>query len=138
MPLRRIAYLSRAAEPFSKRALLDLLHDARGYNAADGITGLLIHSQGRFLQVLEGEPEALADLLQRLRRDPRHSDLHVLFDDDVEQRLFATWSMGCANFDDPALSLLPGLRTDLGDPAVVAELLAALPTIRDALGKLLD
>lgn len=136
--LRRLAYTSQATHPFSRRELLDLLHDARGFNAVDGITGLLIHSHGRFLQVLEGEAASLDDLLDRLRRDPRHNQPEVILDEMVDQRVFEGWAMGSADLTDTDLSLLPGVRNDLDDPAVVRDLLARLPELREALAAALD
>ena len=138
MSLRRLAYTSQATAPFNKRALLDLLHDARAFNSLDQISGLLMHSQGHFLQILEGEPEAIDDLLARLSRDPRHSTPKIILDGPAGSRLFSQWSMGCADFDDPALSLLPGIRTDLADPAVIEDLISRLPEISDTLHALLD
>lgn len=138
MSLRRLAYTSQATVPFNKRALLDLLHDARAFNSLDQISGLLMHSQGHFLQILEGEPEAIDDLLARLSRDPRHSTPKIILDGPAGSRLFSQWSMGCADFDDPALSLLPGIRTDLADPAVIEDLISRLPEISDTLHALLD
>ncbi|MGB1110155.1 MAG: BLUF domain-containing protein, partial [Gammaproteobacteria bacterium] len=77
MSLRRIAYTSFASKPFSERELIDLLHDARAFNAIDGITGLLIHRTGEFFQIVEGEPTALDDLLDRLQLDSRHHSLTI-------------------------------------------------------------
>lgn len=129
MILRRIIYSSQAVEKFSKRHLLDLLHDSRGYNSIDNISGVLMHKQGYFLQIIEGNPKVIDDLLERLHRDPRHKDLKIIRDSMVENRLFTNWAMGCADFDDAELSMLPGFRTDLTDPDVIEELITHLPEV---------
>ena len=129
MALRRIVYTSQALEQFNKRSLLDLLHDARAFNKIDNITGVLMHRKGNFLQIIEGESENVANLLTRLLSDPRHNKVKIILDSSVDRRLFSNWTMGCADFDKPELSLIPGIRTDLSDPQVIEDIIIRLPEI---------
>jgi hypothetical protein len=129
MALRRIIYTSQASEQFSKRGLLDLLHESRAFNTIDEVTGVLMHRKGNFLQVFEGESEAVGNLLTRILRDPRHNDIKIIMDSTVDRRLFSNWTMGCADFDEPELSLIPGIRTDLNDPQVIEDIIIRLPEI---------
>ena len=138
MALRRIVYTSQALKQFSKRSLLDLLHDARAFNTIDNITGVLMHRKGSILQVIEGESKHVDDLLTRLQRDPRHNNVKVIADSSVTKRLFENWSMGCADFDKPELSLIPGIRTDLNDPQVIEDIIVRLPEIATFLLEKLD
>ena len=62
-------------------------------NALDGITGLLVFNGERFCQTIEGAPAAINDLLARLDRDPRHADVEVIDDTEVEARRFRSWDM---------------------------------------------
>ncbi len=129
MELRRLIYTSQATEPFNKRKLLDLLHESRAYNSIDNITGVLMHKEGFFLQVIEGESEAVQNLFNRIIKDKRHKEIRISQDLKVTTRLFPQWSMGCADFNEPELSLLPGIRTDLSDPEVIEELISQLPEV---------
>ncbi|MFT4683655.1 MAG: hypothetical protein ACI8RP_000076 [Urechidicola sp.] len=138
MKLRRIAYTSQSLEQFSKRDLLNLLHDARAFNKIDNITGVLMHRKGNFLQVFEGESETVGDLLTRILNDPRHNKIKIMLDASVDRRLFSNWAMGCADFDKPELSLIPGIRTDLRDPKVIKDIIIHLPEIADFLLKNVD
>jgi hypothetical protein len=133
MKRRRVIYTSRAVKDFSKRELLDLLHDARAYNSVDKICGVLMHRNGYFLQVLEGEPEAIDNLLVRLIRDTRHADLKIIHDSSVDSLLFSNWAMGSADLESPELSLIPGLRTDLSSKEVIQGLVIRLPEIANFL-----
>jgi hypothetical protein len=55
MSLYHLIYESQVTRPFSKPELVNLLQQARQFNEANGITGLLLYTpDGRFLQVLEG------------------------------------------------------------------------------------
>jgi hypothetical protein len=138
MELRRIAYTSQAIGQFSKRNLLDLLHYARAFNKIDNITGVLMHREGAFLQVLEGSSEDVGDLLSRILNDARHHKIKIILDASVDRRLFSNWTMGCADFDKPELSLIPGIRTDLSDPQVIKDIIFRLPEIAFFLLKKLD
>lgn len=129
MKCRRIIYTSQSTKQFNKRDLLDLLHDSRAFNTMDNISGVLMHKNGLFLQIIEGKSKDLENLIERLRRDTRHNNLKIIDDQLVEDRIFANWSMGCADFDDPTLSLIPGIRTDLSDPTVINNLITNLPEL---------
>lgn len=129
MEIRRIAYTSKAKINFSKRDLLNLLHDSRAFNLLDNITGVLIHKDGCFLQIIEGEPKDVKNLLERLKKDTRHENFKILEDILSETRLFNDWAMGCADFDDPSLSFIPGIRKDLSNPENIKNFTERLPEI---------
>ena len=93
MPLKTLTYTSLARLDLHDGDLLDILAVARDLNALDGISGLLVFNGTHFLQVLEGSSDALDDLLERLRRDPRHSGLEVREERPIEERSFPDWSM---------------------------------------------
>jgi hypothetical protein len=95
MKLRRLIYTGQATESFNKDNLLDLLLQSRAYNSVDDITGVLMHKKVFFLQVLEGQSEAIEDLLNRLLLDARHIKLKIVLDNFTEHRLFSNWAMGC-------------------------------------------
>ena len=97
-----------------------------------------MHREGVFLQVIEGESEVIDDLFNRIQRDPRHNEIKIIFDSSVNSRLFPNWAMGCADFDEPELSLIPGIRTDLNDPKVIEDLINRLPEIATFLIQKLD
>ena len=136
MSMRRMIYVSHTTSPMSQRDLLDLLHDARGFNAADGITGALMLRGELFVQILEGESEVLDDLWQRLQRDTRHAQARVLYDESVDSRLFGDWSMASAQLDDPALAVLPGVADAHDAEALVASLAQQLPALAECLREL--
>lgn len=93
MKYKRIAYTSLAALDIDERQLLDIHAAARDLNGIDGITGLLIFNGTHFLQWIEGPPDAIDDLVERLRRDPRHSAVEIREEGFVEERLFGDWTM---------------------------------------------
>lgn len=80
--------------PFSERDFASLLLRARAKNARLGVSGLLLHDSGSFLQVLEGDAEVLNALFATIAVDKRHSRVVQLLNRRVDQRRFADWKMG--------------------------------------------
>ncbi|PRA80380.1 BLUF domain-containing protein [Microbacterium sp. MYb66] len=89
-----LVYTSTASQPFRETALEQLLAVCRRLNDARGITGMLLHRDGRFIQVLEGHPDTVADLVDVIRDDSRHHDLRVLMEESIAERRFPDWTMG--------------------------------------------
>jgi hypothetical protein len=129
MELSRLIYTSQAKEEFSKRNLLDLLHESRTFNALDNITGVLMYKEGRFLQVIEGESDVVNDLFTRILRDQRHKKVKLHYNSSINSRLFSNWAMGCAYFNQPKLSLIPGILKDLNDSKIMEDLILPITEI---------
>ena len=92
--LYRLLYVSTAKHFLSHRELEALVAEARAHNAAAGITGMLIYTDGHFLQYLEGPRSEVEALFSRIERDPRHLGLLRIFEGPQARRVFAEWSMG--------------------------------------------
>lgn len=54
MALFQLLYLSRATPAWTTDQLDALLAHAQRRNVQDGLTGLLLHGRGHFVQLLEG------------------------------------------------------------------------------------
>jgi hypothetical protein len=61
-------------------------------NAKLGITGALISTGSYFAQVLEGEREAVEELMASINADPRHMRVKIIRTVE-EARRFAGWSL---------------------------------------------
>lgn len=95
MRLIELLYVSRATlAPGSERAQLDrILEVARVRNLALGVTGALVPIDDCFAQVLEGQVEAVNQLMVAILRDTRHADVRIVRVNDIAARRFPTWSM---------------------------------------------
>lgn len=100
MALHQIVYSSRQVFPFEGLGLVSLLAEARAHNARHGITGVLLHANGMFVQCLEGPSTAVAALYERIVHDPRHADIVLLQSVPLSQRHFGDGWMGCARVED--------------------------------------
>jgi CheY-like chemotaxis protein len=98
--LRRVLYLSQALQTPSAQELLIMCSGFAAANARTHVTGVLVCAGNRFMQVMEGEHTAIEVLLQRIRRDPRHSDMAVVLDEVVPTRIFSQWNMGSVHLHE--------------------------------------
>jgi Sensors of blue-light using FAD len=105
--LVRLMYASRAVAAFDQEELTAILRRSRQNNPELGITGVLCFSQGVFLQVLEGGRSPVNQLYNRITTDARHTQVELLRYDEIEERRFASWSMGQVDMArlNPALLL---------------------------------
>lgn len=88
-----LTYQSVATTAPGEGDLQRLLKQARSRNRAAGVTGMLLFSDNRFFQWLEG-PEAQIDKLwASISRDARHTRVEVLNREFSQCRLFTDWDM---------------------------------------------
>ena len=87
-------YVSSAVSAWTPDDLDVLLEQSRRKNDALGVTGLLLHRDQSFLQVLEGEEDVVRALYATISRDPRHVDVVNVWNSHSPVRRFPGWSMG--------------------------------------------
>ena len=99
-------YLSKAVDVFSDHDLDQLLTNCRRNNAAASVTGALLYHNGYFMQLIEGQLDAINAIYDRIQADPRHEVLSVLFEDEISARFFPDWTMGYRAAEDMPLDSL--------------------------------
>lgn len=71
-----------------------LRQESQANNSQHGVTGLLLHVDRLFLQVIEGPSESIDQLYANIRSDTRNKDVVEMFDRSVDNRAFPEWAMG--------------------------------------------
>ncbi|MDE1985312.1 MAG: BLUF domain-containing protein [Alphaproteobacteria bacterium] len=92
--MHQLVYVSAATSVMGGADLNDILDASRRNNRAHGVTGLLLHIEQGFLQVLEGPEAAVEETYARIGRDSRHFNCRAMIRQHIDQRLFGDWSMG--------------------------------------------
>lgn len=103
-----LGYVSTQTMPLGSQELLGLLEAARKRNRGLGLTGVLLHRQDSFFQVLEGESSSVRQVFDSIQRDRRHHRVEVLFEGEIDEREFAEWQMAFVELDGVDVSSLPG------------------------------
>ena len=97
--LKRVIYVSEKTDS-SDASLGQIIASSKKNNPESGVTGCLLSGSNSFLQLLEGPRQRIDRLYVTINADSRHKNVVMLTDEDIDQRLFASWSMKLAPFDD--------------------------------------
>ena len=82
--------------------LMGILAASRQHNQLRGITGFLLYHRGEFVQLLEGERDTVRQVyFDYIVRDPRHTNVKLCWDFEIEQRSFRDWSMAFYRPESP-------------------------------------
>jgi hypothetical protein len=112
-----LTYMSTASTPFDSKQMAALLQQSRENNERNGLTGMLLFKNGRFMQVLEGAEKDVRDRYAVIAADPRHTDLKTLVDESIERRRFPQWTMGVPDPVGADLREAPGYDSFFAAPS---------------------
>ncbi len=103
-PVFRLVYRSHSLIPEEERkhVLGEIFTTARRNNRRLGVTGALVISGDSFVQALEGDAAVVRELYATIEQDPRHDDVTVLEEQQVEERTFGRWAMARVGTDGRA------------------------------------
>jgi hypothetical protein len=106
--LFHLGYVSIETGDLGSSGMVELLTEARRINTSRDITGLLLHRDKSFYQVLEGEEDVVRQTFDSIEKDERHTAIDVLFEGEVDEREFPDWQMGFLNLDGVDIGTLQG------------------------------
>jgi hypothetical protein len=91
MSLRRITYVSRTRQSISEPDIRQIWGAAEVLHRRMDLSGLLAFTGPHFVQVIEGDSHDVETLMDMIRADTRHAELHVFCDETIERRRFDHW-----------------------------------------------
>lgn len=106
--LTHLIYASSATSALEPNELSEILRVSRRNNERDGVTGMLLYTDGSFFQVLEGAPDVVDRVFARIDSDPRHRAVITIIHERIQRRAFGAWSMGFAELDIGELNEISG------------------------------
>jgi hypothetical protein len=112
----QLTYVSQSVGLMSQQKLIELLDQARAINAEADVSGMLLYKDGSFIQVLEGDEDAVRTIFDRIRKDPRHENVRTLYDEKIARRDFPAWAMGFHNLNGLDLTTVPGYTDFMDTP----------------------
>ena len=90
-------------------------------SVTDGLTGGLVIEAGLFLEVLEGECEALCAFHTRAANDARVGDIQVLEFVPVLRRTYDTWAIAATAVDAESPALVGAVTEKRAGPFAVSQ-----------------
>ncbi|MGZ2256913.1 BLUF domain-containing protein [Roseobacter sp. A03A-229] len=104
--LHYVIYQSKAKGPADPKVHNDILERSQVNNRAAELTGFLHREGDFFLQYIEGPKGALHETINRIRQDPRHSEMSILSEGKRDSRTLPDWQMGFVDQDQLSLAEL--------------------------------
>ena len=97
--LKRVVYVSEKTDA-SDTTLRDVIAYSQKNNPEEGVTGCLLSGSNSFLQLLEGPADFIDTLYSKISKDNRHENVMTLCEEKIDERLFLSWSMKLAPFEN--------------------------------------
>ena len=97
--LKRVVYVSEKTD-VSDTTLRDIIASSKKNNPEEDVTGCLVSGSNSFLQLLEGPADFVDTLYSKISTDNRHGNVVTLCDEKIDERLFLSWSMKLAPFEN--------------------------------------
>lgn len=90
-----ICYVSTLNKSLSTEELKELFEFCAIKNITKGISGVLLHNSGNFLQYFEGDKEVIQNLYySKIQKDIRHKNVITLFEKDINAQYFTGYEAG--------------------------------------------
>ena len=97
--LKQVIYVSEKTDS-SSDSLTDIYDISQKNNLESGISGCLLIGSTSYLQLLEGPESAVGNLYSKIKVDSRHKKVKKLLEQHIEEKLFSSWSMKFAPFNN--------------------------------------
>jgi hypothetical protein len=97
--LKQVIYVSKKTD-FSDHILTSIFDTSAKNNPEKGISGCLLIGSNSYLQFLEGPSVAVEELYSKIKTDSRHTNVKKLHDQSSKEKLFSSWSMKFAPFNN--------------------------------------
>ena len=99
LQLKRVVFVSEKTD-VSDTTLKDIIASSKKNNPEEDVTGCLLSGSNTFLQLLEGPEDFIDRLYSKISTDNRHENVITLCDEKIDERLFLSWSMKLAPFEN--------------------------------------
>jgi hypothetical protein len=130
-----LVYLSSLTDVKFESEIPKILEASIRRNKESNITGMLLYCAGNFIQVLEGESEAVVETFKRICEDKRHHNILEILREPITYRDFSEWSMGFNHLTEKTLKAFPKyahlFNYQPGDNSIIAGSGIALELLRD-------
>lgn len=130
--LHSLIYVSRSKiVPDENDSTMDsIVAASRRHNPPLDVTGALVFTGTHFAQVIEGSPEAIDRLMNKISADHRHDRVDIVRRGEIDARSFSDWAMAYSGPSSyVADHLRPLLRTGEGgtyEPDAADRLIAVM------------
>lgn len=88
-----LIYISDTPNTLDQSTIFEILNSSHAKNKLNDLTGHLYYDGNSFLQIIEGEENAVRSLYEKIKIDPRHTNVETLYENEINERAFEGWEM---------------------------------------------
>lgn len=110
--LSHLIYVSNRAQNCTQAEIEKILESCRKNNSKHDITGVLLYSDTKFVQYIEGKYTEIMQLYDKIKTDKRHTNAVLLTSAPIQERSFPSWQMGAKTFDTASIDFRTNISED--------------------------
>lgn len=95
--LSQLVYVSTRKPNCTAEEIEKILDSCKKNNPALNITGVLLYSDTKFIQLVEGDAKGIMDLYDKIKKDNRHSNAMMISYNPISEKSFPSWHMAKRN-----------------------------------------
>lgn len=92
--LSQLVYVSNRKPNCTAAEIDKILESCKKNNPPLDITGVLLYSDTKFIQLVEGEAKVITSLYDKIKSDDRHSNAMMISYNPIKEKSFPSWHMG--------------------------------------------
>ena len=95
--LSQLVYVSNRKSNCTREEIDHILASCEKNNPSLNVTGILLYSDSKFIQLVECEARTLMNLYDKIKMDERHSNPMMISYGPIKEKSFLSWHMGTKN-----------------------------------------
>ncbi|MEQ8242256.1 BLUF domain-containing protein [Fulvivirga sp.] len=92
--LSQLVYVSNRKPNCTEAEIEKILASCKKNNPPLNITGILLYSDKKFIQLVEGESKVIMELYDKIKKDGRHANPMMISLNPIKEKSFPSWHMG--------------------------------------------
>ena len=91
--LSHLVYVSTRKRNCTDGEIERILNSCKKNNSSMSITGVLLYSQSKFIQYVEGDSREMSVLYEKIKKDDRHENVRMISYGPIKEKTFPSWHM---------------------------------------------
>ena len=91
--LSQLVYVSTRKPNCTNEEIDKIIESCKRNNPPLDITGVLLYSDTKFIQLVEGQAKVIMNLYDKIKKDPRHTNAVMISYNPISQKSFPSWHM---------------------------------------------
>jgi hypothetical protein len=110
--LSQLVYISSRKTNCTAVEIEKILQSCQKNNASLDITGVLLYSDTKFIQYLEGDAKQILHLYDQIKEDGRHEHVRMLSYGTISVRAFPSWHMATKALSQKEVAFRTDISTE--------------------------